>query len=211
VSTALRRYLVGQFGNPRGPVGWLAGRVMAGRPSNRLRNQWTVDLLDLKPTHRVLEIGYGPGLALELVLPRVPAGFVAGLDRAATMCDMAAARNRNAMREGRLALLVGDVDGLAARGEAALAGPFDRIFAVNVAMFWMDPAAVFATLAARLAADGRIHVTHQPRAGERSDAAALAAADRLANAMRVAGLIDVRIERLEDLSPIAVCVIGTRA
>ena len=58
-------HLAGQFGNPHGPLGRLAGRIMATRGSNIERNRWTVDLLELKPHHRVLEVGYGPGLAIE--------------------------------------------------------------------------------------------------------------------------------------------------
>ncbi len=66
---AIVRYLVSQFGNPRGLVGRLAGEFMARRPSNRARNLWTVDLLELRPHHRVLEIGYGPGFAIGEVVP----------------------------------------------------------------------------------------------------------------------------------------------
>ena len=54
----------------------------------------------------------------------------------------------------------------------------------------------------------RLTFTHQPRAGDKSDAAALAFAGRMEDAMIEGGLRKVRIERLEDLSPIAVCVIG---
>jgi hypothetical protein len=53
----LHRYLIKQFGRPSGFVGRLAGWSMARRPSNRQRNQWTVDLLRLTPGDRVLEIG----------------------------------------------------------------------------------------------------------------------------------------------------------
>lgn len=208
---AFIRHLVGQFGNPSGPVGWLAGQVMAGRPSNRLRNRWTVDLMALEPGHRVLEVGYGPGFALELVSPLVPDGLVSGIDRSELMHNMATARNRDAVAAGRLTLAVGDVEETATFSDPALAGSFDRIFAVNVAMFWKDAAGVFADLAARLAPSGRIFTTYQPRVGEVSDDAALAMAERLANAMRAAGLTAVSIARLETLSPMAVCVIGVRA
>jgi hypothetical protein len=44
--------------------GRLAGSQMASRSSNRQRNAWVVSLLELKPTYRVLEIGFGPGIAI---------------------------------------------------------------------------------------------------------------------------------------------------
>ena len=71
-----------------------------------------------------------------------------------------------------------------------------------------DRVAVFRTLDDRLAAGGRLALTYQPRTGDRSDAAIRAAAERLARDMRRAGLADPCIERLAELSPPAVCVIG---
>ena len=56
--------VVRQFGHPHGIGGRLAGCVMVHRSSNRQRNRWVVSLLDVQPTDRVLEIGFGPGLAL---------------------------------------------------------------------------------------------------------------------------------------------------
>ena len=38
--------------------------VMATRPSNLRRNEWTVRLLDIQPIDQVLAIGFGPGLAV---------------------------------------------------------------------------------------------------------------------------------------------------
>src|SRR6187551_3753374 len=64
VKQAVVTAIVGQFGHPRGAAGNVAGWVMAHRPSNRQRNRWVASLLDVQPTDRVLEIGFGPGLAI---------------------------------------------------------------------------------------------------------------------------------------------------
>src|SRR5215470_2178402 len=53
-----------QFRQPRGFAGWLAGWEMALRSSNRQRNVWAVGLLGGEPTDRVLDIGFGPGIAI---------------------------------------------------------------------------------------------------------------------------------------------------
>ena len=58
------RRMVGQFMHPHGLGGHLPGWVMAHRSSNRRRNTWVVSLLDVRPTDRVLEIGFGPGIAI---------------------------------------------------------------------------------------------------------------------------------------------------
>jgi len=204
----LRRSVIGQFRRPHGVLRRIAGWVMANRPSNRRRNAWTVDLLEVRDGDRVLEIGYGPGLALADVVGRIGTGTVFGLDHSETMRAVAAARNRRAIADGRLRLHVGSVEGLAAGTVSGLEGPFDRIYAINTAGFWSDRPAVFRTLAGRLAPGGCIAVTHQPRAGERTDAAAEAAAEGIATDMSAAGFTDIQVVRLRELSPMAVCVMG---
>ena len=206
----LKRAVVSQFGKPRGFWGALAGWIMATRPSNRLRNSWAVDLLEIRATDRVLEIGYGPGFALEGACRRASAGKVVGLDHSPSMGAMAARRNRAAVASGRFQLEIGPIEALKEPSAPAFATPFDRIFAVNVVMFWNDPVAAIGILESRLAARGRIALTFQPRIGERTDAAALAAAETMACQMRDAGLAEVRIETLDRVSPMAVCVMGTK-
>jgi hypothetical protein len=62
---SISHQIVSQFRQPHGFLGQIAGLIIANRPSNLERNNWTVDLLDLKPTDNVLEIGFGPGIALK--------------------------------------------------------------------------------------------------------------------------------------------------
>ena len=72
----MMNYIYSQFGRPRGIVGRLVGMILAYE--NRERNEWAVGLLDLKPDDRVLEIGFGPGLAIEQMASIVTRGLVAG-------------------------------------------------------------------------------------------------------------------------------------
>ncbi len=65
VVMSLRKVVVEQFGKPHGFLGRMAGWIMAWRPSNRERNHWTVDLLNIQSGDRFIEIGCGPGIALE--------------------------------------------------------------------------------------------------------------------------------------------------
>jgi len=60
---------------------------------NRDANYWTVGLLDVKPTDHVLEIGFGPGLAIQKVAAIVSKGLVAGVDSSETMLKLAQKRN----------------------------------------------------------------------------------------------------------------------
>ena len=70
MSSPIARHLGDQFRRPRGPLGRVAGRIMAQRSSNVERSRWTVERLELNTDARVLELGYGPGLGIEAALQR---------------------------------------------------------------------------------------------------------------------------------------------
>src|ERR1700753_1993782 len=88
----LDRDAVGQGHHPRGAAGSVTGWVFAHRPSNRQRNRWVVSLLDVRPADQVLEIGFGPGVAVA-ALVRAGAAHVYGIDHSGVMLRQASRRN----------------------------------------------------------------------------------------------------------------------
>lgn len=201
----VRSYLVSQFGRPRGALGHLAGFIMASRTSNQQRNAWTVELLDPKPDSRVLEIGCGPGLALRHLAERCPQGLVVGLDRSKAMLAQAARRNRDAVRAGRVQLRQGDIELSDAVADPA---SFDRILAVNVAMFFSERARTLKRLRALLREGGRIAITQQPRWRGATDEDAIAAGSAWADALSATGFSNVRVELLRIAPVAATCTLG---
>ena len=147
---ALRQRIVAQFKQPHGALVHLAGIIMANRPSNLVRNLWTVDLLDCQSTDRVLEIGCGPGIALKACVERVRHGHVTGLDHSSTMIDLARNRLQAAIAEDRLTLVHGGLEALPAIGQT-----FDRVYSVNVAQFFSDLEAAYRAIIAVMNDDGR--------------------------------------------------------
>jgi SAM-dependent methyltransferase len=217
----LVRRIVGQFGRPSGALGSLAGVVMATRASNRRRNAWTVDLLEIQPDHQVLEIGFGPGLSIRRAAELATRGRVVGIDHSEVMRRQARRRNRRAVAAGRVELLRGEVADLPApnahRGSVPVRegseGPnrFDRVLAVNVFMFWPDPVALLRQVAGVMAPGGRIALTMQPRGPDATDEHAREAGRRMAAALGEAGFVDVQVRMLE-LQPVdAACALGTVA
>src|SRR5262245_18778372 len=202
---ALRARIVAQFARPSGWTGRLAGFVMEHRPSKRERNRRTVELLDVHPDHRVLELGFGPGLALGWIAERTPVGEVVGLEHSETMLRLAARRHAAAIASGRMRLLLGRAEELRDLGP-----PFDRIFGVNVWMFWHEPVEVLCGLREHLRPGGILALTYQPRHASAKDADATRAGERLAELLRAAGLEDPRIELLPMKPVNAVCVLGRR-
>ena len=130
VVRVLDRDVIGQAHRPRGRAGRVTAWEMAHRPSNRQRSRWAVALLDVRPADRVLEIGFGPGVAIA-ELARAGAGHVYGVDHSAVMLRQASKRNAAAIRAGRVTLVNASVDRL----PPALDGPFDAILAVNTLGF----------------------------------------------------------------------------
>ncbi|RMF19177.1 MAG: class I SAM-dependent methyltransferase [Candidatus Dadabacteria bacterium] len=183
----VKRNIYSQFRQPHGPLGHVAGWIMARRRSNIERNLWTLDLLDLQPGQNVLEVGHGPGIALRYLLQQHADLRATGIDHSATMHRHAARRNRSDLAAGRLELLVGTVE----RCHGSL-GTFDRIFSTNVAQFWEDATATLATLRTLLTPGGMIATTYMPRHAGATGADTDAFADRLVGQATSAGFVDVR-------------------
>ena len=197
--------VVKQFGRPTGTWGALAGFVMSRRQSNRQRNDRTLDLLDIRPADRVLELGFGPGLGIRGAAERAHRGEVFGIDHSAVMLRQASKRNVAAIAAGRVKLQLASVDGL-----PNFSVQFDKIFGVNVHMFWNDAAAVIAELLGLLQPGGTLALTFQPRKPGATSADTARAGEKLTALLESGGFDQVRTEVLE-LKPSAVCVLESRS
>jgi trans-aconitate methyltransferase len=177
---------------------------MAARGSNRERSRWTVDLLHIDPNDRVLELGCGPGVALEHVGRRLQSGTVVGIDHSLVMVKQATRRNREAIATGQVLVRIGPIEDARNVG-----GPFTKIFSVNVIQFVPDKMAFFRLLSTTLAGGGIVATTYQPRNKNPTRADAVAMADQISAAMESAGFAQIHVEE-RDFKPPAVCVIGVR-
>jgi SAM-dependent methyltransferase len=193
-----------QFGCPSGPWGSIVGWIMASRSSNRRRNAWAVALLDVQRDDRVLEIGFGPGIAIHEMSRIAVEGHVCGLDHSARMLHQASRRNAAAIRAGRVDLRRGSVENL-----PVFDTPFDKILAVNTAMFWDRPVRRLEELRHLLRAGGRIAVAHQPRGPGATDAKAAAKGEEIAAMLTRAGFSSVRMETMA-LGATVVCAMGMK-
>jgi SAM-dependent methyltransferase len=198
----LDRDVIGQAHQPRGAAGRVTAWEMAHRPSNRQRNRWVVSLLDVQPADRVLEIGFGPGIAVAELI-RAGAGHVYGIDHSGVMLRQASRRNAAAIRAGRVTLVRASVDQI----PAALDGPLDAILAVNSLGFWPAPAERLAELRPRLAPGGRIAIASQPRCPGATADTSRNAAREVEDLLRSAGFTGMRTETL-PLSPPVICVLA---
>ncbi|MDP2712235.1 MAG: class I SAM-dependent methyltransferase [Solirubrobacteraceae bacterium] len=125
----LRAAISRQLSQPTG----VGGRVVAAlmNRGNRDLNRRAIDLLDVGRSARALDLGFGGGLALPLLLER--AAHVTAVDRAQDMVAAAAARHADDIAAGRLTVLAGDVGALPLDD-----GSVDRVLTVNTVYFWRD-------------------------------------------------------------------------
>jgi len=75
--------LMRMFGRPEGTLGKLGGIIMAR--SNRKAAAWAIELLKVAPNERILEIGFGPGVAIDFIARSAPGIHVAGIDSSRVM------------------------------------------------------------------------------------------------------------------------------
>lgn len=199
----VRSALLRQFGKPSGLLGTIAGLIMRVRPSNRERSLRTLALLDIQPADHVLEVGFGPGLAVARAAELASRGKVVGIDHSQLMLRQARRRNAKAIGAGRVELLLGSSERL-----PAFQGRFDKVFAVNVYMFWNDPGSVLRGLREVMKPGGAIALTLQPRRRGATGDDTRAAAERMATSLGDAGFETVRAEILHMAPVDAACVLG---
>ena len=90
---------------------------------NEREARWTVELLAIQPDARVLEIGFGPGVAIQYAAKRATRGHVSGIDYSETMLTIARTRDAAGIANGVVDLREGDVQSLPYADDS-----FDRAF-----------------------------------------------------------------------------------
>lgn len=208
----LAHTLAQQARRPSGILGRLFGMGM-GR-INRGVNDFVITQLDVRHDHKVLEIGFGPGKAIQQVSRQLGTGRVYGLDMSSTMVAQAAKLNRRAIEEGKVDLRAGEASQLPYR-----AAMFDRIFCVNVMYFWPEPQRELAEIFRVTSPGGQVAIYIGDRE-QMSDVPMtktgvfrLFSGDDVAGLLRDAGFEDCRIlEASIEQGPISrgCCVLGKR-
>ncbi|MBO1751732.1 class I SAM-dependent methyltransferase [Actinotalea sp. BY-33] len=125
------------------------------------RIRWALELLDPAPSARVLEIGCGPGVAVELLTPRLTTGTMLAIDRSTVAVTRARRRNEEHLLDGRLELRESTLADL-----EVPAGSFALAFSIDVNLFWTGEARDELTVLHRcLAPDAVLAVLYGPGPG----------------------------------------------
>jgi ubiquinone/menaquinone biosynthesis C-methylase UbiE len=127
---------------------------VATKASERL--VWAVDVLDVQPSDRLLEVGCGHGVAVSLVCERLGDGRIVAVDRSTTMIEMAAQRNAAYVESGKASFATGLFDEVELGRQR-----FDKVYAFHVAAFWRRPAPTLDRARRLLAPAGALYLFNQ--------------------------------------------------
>lgn len=146
-----------QFGGPSGALGHVVTQLLAR--GNGEFNRWIVGHLarEVPAPDTVIELGSGPGIALQELAQAYPTARIVGVDTSDVVQKSARRRNAAAIRDGRLTLVHGDI------GAATAYQPADLVLAVHVIYFWSDPVAELQRVHDALAPTGRLALGYQLR------------------------------------------------
>jgi ubiquinone/menaquinone biosynthesis C-methylase UbiE len=166
---------------------------------NARMNAYAVRKLELAPTDRVLEIGFGGGVALPSLIEK--AAFVSGVDRSRDVVELAKSRFSKAVAAGRAEFRTGSVETLPFPAAA-----FGKVCTVNTVYFWSSLDVGCSEIRRVLTPGGRVVVGFLPkepmqRMGMPSDIFTLRASAEVIGALTRAGFKDIRAERPEPATP----------
>ena len=149
--TGLRNYLMkNAFCLPKGMLGQVGGRLMA---FDKVLPSWVLSVLKVSALDSVLEIGFGPGVGIELASAIVKNEKVVGIDPSETMLRVAYKRNCNAIKTGRVELHLGTANKLPFKHAT-----FDVTFTINSIHLWSDPVNALQEVRRTLKPQGRMAI-----------------------------------------------------
>ena len=193
-----------QFRRPEGPLGWFAGQLMALK--NAERSRWALGVLAPREGEHVLEIGFGPGVDVTRLSRAVgERGRVSGVDISREMVRQATARNRAAVRAGRVHVSEGSAVSLPYESAT-----FDAAYSTNSAQYWPDLAAGMSEVRRVLRPGGRALIVVQPRWRGATDGDARAFGEKLVAAMKAAGFGSAQTREVHLAPVLAVAALGVR-
>ena len=113
---------------------------------------------------KVIEVGFGPGVAVQLMVRLIPVEFVAGIDSSEEMVKQATARNAKVIERGQVELRHGSVESLPFEDTV-----FDKALAINSMQVWSDAATGLREIRRVLKAGGKIALGFTPYSGQSKD------------------------------------------
>jgi len=121
-------FIGNQFKKPEGFGGKVISFMM--KNANKIAYNKVIQILDISQNDRILEIGYGPGIGIDMIASSIDC-HVTGIDFSELMFLEAQKRNITHLENKKVDLHFGDFLNYESGGNY-----YDKIFCINVIYFW---------------------------------------------------------------------------
>ncbi len=191
-----------QFKRPKGFLGWVAGTIMS--IENRKLNQWTIQQARIKRGDHLLEIGFGPGYAVNWVMKNYSKTTLVGVDVSETMLELAENKNKDFIKKRRVLLKVDDIATFETNRR------FNKVFSVNNYTLWKEPKKSIENIYDVLTDKGIVSISFQPREKGASVKRTKEVGKEIAQWLRLSGFKNVRVSYKKIFPILSVCVTGVK-
>ncbi|HEY8782836.1 MAG TPA: class I SAM-dependent methyltransferase [Mucilaginibacter sp.] len=146
-----RNFIASQFKKPTGLFGIFTSNIMI--KGNKSKYDKLIKDLGTQPGDKLLEIGYGPGVGINMIAETYPTCTIHGIDFSPLMYKRASRYNKPYIDKGSMLLQQGDFLKTIITGN-----DYDKIFCLNVVYFWDDLAGPFEKVFSLLKKGGAFHI-----------------------------------------------------
>ena len=146
-----KKFIAAQFKKPSGLFGIFSSNVMI--KGNKANYEKILKNLDLQPGDKLLEIGYGPGIGVNMIAKACTSCIIHGIDFSNLMYRRARKYNKKYLDDNSMLLQYGDFLKISIAGDE-----YDKIFCLNVVYFWNDLHDPFKKVLSLLKAGGGFYI-----------------------------------------------------
>jgi len=147
----IQKFIASQFKKPTGLFGIFTSNMMV--KNNQKNYDKIIKDLDLQANDNLLEIGYGPGIGIQMIAQLCPDCTIHGIDFSKLMYKKASKHNKPYIDNGRVQLQYGDF-----LKTSALDNNYDKVFCLNVVYFWDELNSPFEKVLSLLKKGGAFHI-----------------------------------------------------
>ncbi len=146
-----KNFIATQFKKPSGLFGIFSANIMI--KGNKAKYENIIKNLDLQSGDKVLEIGYGPGVGINMIAGICPSCIIHGIDFSRLMYRRARKYNKQHVDNGTMLLQYGDF-----LKTNIVSNEYDKIFCLNVVYFWNELKEPFKKVLSLLKTGGAFYI-----------------------------------------------------
>jgi ubiquinone/menaquinone biosynthesis C-methylase UbiE len=147
----LRKFIASQFKKPSTLFGTFAFNIMVKK--NQKHYDKLINDLNIRPGDKILEIGYGPGIVIQMIAKACSTCTVHGIDFSKLMYNRAVKYNKPFIANGKVQLQYGDF-----LKTSVIDNNYDKVFCLNVIYFWNELKSPFEKVFSLLKKGGAFHI-----------------------------------------------------